>query len=44
MLPKETGDAVNDLVKLGERFTGTPENGVLWAEFAKNGLGHGTAS
>jgi hydroxyacylglutathione hydrolase len=33
MLPAETGDEVNDLVKLGTRFTGTRENGVQWADF-----------
>jgi len=32
MLPEETGDEVNDLVKLGTRFTGTRKNGVQWAE------------
>ncbi|MGB9500168.1 MAG: MBL fold metallo-hydrolase [Dissulfuribacterales bacterium] len=39
MLPKETTDAVNDLVKLGTRFTGSPENGAWWAEFVGNGIG-----
>ena len=39
MLPKETTDAVNDLVKLGKRFTGSQEKGVLWAEFVGQGLG-----
>jgi hydroxyacylglutathione hydrolase len=39
LLPAETPDSVNDLVHLGTRFTGTSENGVLWAEFAKNSLG-----
>ncbi|MFZ2634370.1 MAG: MBL fold metallo-hydrolase [Desulfosalsimonadaceae bacterium] len=39
LLPVETPDSVNDLVSLGIRFTGTPENGVMWAEFAKNSLG-----
>ena len=39
LLPAETPDSVNDLVNLGIRFTGTPENGVMWAEFAINSLG-----
>ncbi|MDO9264692.1 MAG: MBL fold metallo-hydrolase [Desulfosalsimonadaceae bacterium] len=39
LLPAETPDSVNDLVNLGIRFTGTPENGAMWAEFAKNSLG-----
>jgi hydroxyacylglutathione hydrolase len=38
MLPAETGDEVNDLVKLGTRFTGTLEKGMLWAEFIGKNL------
>lgn len=38
MLPAETGDEVNDLVKLGTRFTGTYEKGLLWAEFIGKSL------
>ncbi|MBC2717211.1 MAG: MBL fold metallo-hydrolase [Desulfobacteraceae bacterium] len=38
MLPEETGDEVNDLVKLGTRFTGSTENGIKWAAFVKNVL------
>jgi hydroxyacylglutathione hydrolase len=39
MLPKETTDAVNDLLTLGTRFTGSPENGAWWAEFIGKALG-----
>jgi len=39
LLPAETGDEVQDLVRLGTRFTGTHETGVLWAEFIGGGLG-----
>ncbi|RJP83928.1 MAG: MBL fold metallo-hydrolase [Desulfobacteraceae bacterium] len=39
LLPVETPDSVNDLVHLGTRFMGTPENGAIWAEFARNSLG-----
>jgi glyoxylase-like metal-dependent hydrolase (beta-lactamase superfamily II) len=36
MLPEETGDEVNDLVKLGTRLTGSTEDGIKWAAFVKN--------
>lgn len=36
MLPAETGKDVNDLVALGTRFTGSPEEGRKWAAFVKN--------
>ncbi len=39
LLPAETPDSVKDLVELGTRFTGTREDGVVWADFAKNSLG-----
>jgi hydroxyacylglutathione hydrolase len=39
MLPEETGDEVNDLVKLGTRFTGTHENGVQWAKIIGTSMG-----
>jgi len=39
MLPKETTDAVNDLLTLGTRFTGSQGKGVLWAEFVGQALG-----
>ena len=35
MLPEETGEDVNDLLKLGTRLTGTLENGKKWAGFVK---------
>lgn len=38
MLPAETGPEVHDLLKLGERFTGTPERGKKWAAFVKKHL------
>ena len=38
MLPAETGPEVHDLLLLGERFTGTPENGKKWAVFVKKYL------
>lgn len=36
MLPEETPAGVDDLFKLGRRFTGTEENGRMWADFARN--------
>ncbi|MCU0600997.1 MAG: MBL fold metallo-hydrolase [Desulfobacterales bacterium] len=39
MLPEETGDEVNDLVKLGTRFTGNLEFGKEWARFISNTRG-----
>jgi len=36
MVPKETGDEIQDLVKLGHRFTGSRELGVKWAESVEN--------
>ena len=36
MLPKETGEEVNDLVMLGTRLTGSLEEGKKWAAFVKN--------
>lgn len=39
LLPLETPDSVHDLAALGTRFMGTREDGVVWAEFAKNSLG-----
>jgi glyoxylase-like metal-dependent hydrolase (beta-lactamase superfamily II) len=38
MLPAETGPEVHDLLMLGERFTGTLENGKKWAAFVKKYL------
>jgi len=38
MLPAETGPEVHDLLELGTRFTGTPENGKKWAAFVKKYL------
>ncbi len=38
MLPQETGEDVNDLLMLGTRFTGSPENGKKWAEFVRSAL------
>ena len=39
LLPKETPIGMDDLFSLGIRFTGSEENGRLWAEFARNKLG-----
>ncbi len=36
MLPKETGEEVNDLLLLGTRLTGSQEDGEKWAAFVKN--------
>jgi len=38
MLPRETGEEVNDLVQLGMRFTGSLKEGEKWAAFVKNVL------
>jgi len=39
LLPVETPESIKDLQELGERFTGTPENGAMWAERVGRGLG-----
>jgi glyoxylase-like metal-dependent hydrolase (beta-lactamase superfamily II) len=39
MLPKETGDEVNDLVKQGTRYTGNLQVGKAWARFISNSRG-----
>ena len=39
MLPVETPEGIDDLFQLGTRFTGSVENGRMWAEFAENRLG-----
>lgn len=36
MVPKETGDEIRDLVKLGHRFTGSRELGVKWVDYVEN--------
>jgi len=39
LLPRETPEAVKDLQLLGERFTGTPENGAYWAKWVSGAFG-----
>jgi hydroxyacylglutathione hydrolase len=39
LLPRETPESVKDLQLLGERFTGSQENGAHWAWMVGEGLG-----
>ena len=39
LLPRETPDSAFDLHLLGERFTGSPENGAYWAEQMADWIG-----
>lgn len=39
LLPRETPEAVTDLRLLGERLTGSAENGAHWTEWVRSGFG-----